>query len=288
MPILAVSDASARDKVLHDVRSCYLSGKQLEWWAWAAHKEIFNPPFPPACCVALSHPTSLHLPFPAFCTMGRAFYFVPALVCCWSFTAVLNSTASWGTLQWGFNTPGVGLLKLGQLRWCMLSPWRSPSPESLDLFPFCPLFLFFAARTCSTLNLLNQGWHNSKAPLKWRFSSLWITSPFLLIWAWTAGIHFGLLNGKGTRCFCYPVSLTCGTFCGRCARGRFGLCFFEVGSFFSACPEPKPVKYKSPLAFVQYFFIYLLPSGVVESVRFSSTKGQLNLCPSTPLPSPNS
>lgn len=102
MAVLSLSGASARDKVICGVRCRYLSGRQLEQWAWAAHEGIFNPSFPPACWVAQAtspHFTCLSLPT-WFAPWGSAFYCVPALVCAAGASQpLLNSTASQGTLQ---------------------------------------------------------------------------------------------------------------------------------------------------------------------------------------------
>ena len=72
MPILAVSDASARDKVLW----CQILLPQREAAAamgmGSTRGNIQSLFFSASLLGSLSHFTSLHLPFPAFCTIGQS------------------------------------------------------------------------------------------------------------------------------------------------------------------------------------------------------------------------
>lgn len=105
---------------------------------------------------SISHLTSLHLPFPAclVCTVGRAFYFVPALVCYWSFPATAQLHCKSRHSLAGFQYAKDGAAQTWAALLCVLPPWRSPSPvcSRLDLFLFGPI-LFFPARTHSPLRL---------------------------------------------------------------------------------------------------------------------------------------
>lgn len=60
--------------------------------------------------------------------------------------------------------------------------------------------------------------------------------------------------GRGQDVSATPFLSHVGLFVEGVQGEGLGCVFFEVGSFFSARPEPNPVKYKTPLAFVQYFF----------------------------------
>lgn len=189
----------------------------------------------------LSHLTSLHLPFPAYHTIGQSL-----LLCACTGVLLEFPATAWLHCKLRCSSSGFQYIKYVAAETCEALLMHVVSVEvslsstcqawPVPLWPYLFSFSSKSTFTSEALKVLYQRQHKAKTPHKWRFISLWITSPvqFLLVEGDEPGLGLQASTlgffwiGRGQGVSAASSLWTRGTFCALCAGGRFGLVLFSM------------------------------------------------------------